>query len=55
VVGQGATPASCLMDGMFGAAANAALAHGDDYRLVIICRRRSPASTLAPSPPTAAK
>jgi hypothetical protein len=47
VVGQGVTPNGCLMDGLAGAAANAALAHGDDYRLVIVCRRKALGSALA--------
>jgi hypothetical protein len=47
VVGEGATPSGCLMDGLTGAAANAALAHGDDYRLVIVCRRKASGSTVA--------
>ena len=41
VVGQGPTPIGCLIDGAAGAAANAALAHGRDYRLVIACRRKA--------------
>ncbi|HLW90543.1 MAG TPA: hypothetical protein VKS78_04485, partial [Roseiarcus sp.] len=41
VVGQGVTPAGCLIDGEAGAAANGALAHGADYRIVIACRRRA--------------
>ena len=40
VVGQGATPGGCLIDGASGAAANAALRHGDGYRIVIACRRK---------------
>jgi len=41
IVGQGSTPIGCLIDGQAGAAANAALAHGADERVVIVCRRRS--------------
>jgi len=41
VVGQGTTPWGCLFDGAAGAAANAALGHGPDYRLVIACRRKA--------------
>jgi hypothetical protein len=40
VVGEGATPIGCLIDGEAGAAGNIALAHGDDYRIVIACRRQ---------------
>jgi hypothetical protein len=40
IVGQGATPIGCLIDGEAGAAGNIALAHGEDYRVVIACRRR---------------
>ena len=39
IVGQGATPMGCLLDGQAGAAANIALAPGDDFKLVIACRR----------------
>jgi len=39
IVGQGLTPAACLMDGAAGAAANAALAPGSEFRLEIACRR----------------
>ena len=42
VVGQGPTPTGCLIDGAAGAAANSALAHDSDYRLVIACRRKAP-------------
>lgn len=48
VVGQGLTPNGCLMDGMAGAAANEALAHTGDYRLVIACRRKT-AAVSAPA------
>ena len=41
IVGQGATPIGCLIDGQAGAAANAALAHGTHERVVIACQRRS--------------
>jgi hypothetical protein len=41
VVGQGATPAGCLLNGAAGAAANSALAPGRDFRVVIACRRKS--------------
>jgi hypothetical protein len=48
VVGGGATPSGCLMDGAAGAAANVALAPDEGYRLVIACRRSdSVAATLA--------
>ena len=49
VVGQGSTPIGCLMDGQAGAAANAALAHGDNYRLVIVCQRRPIEAITAPN------
>lgn len=40
IVGQGATPVGCLMDGAEGAAANEALTHGEGERVVIACRRK---------------
>ena len=39
IVGRGATPNGCFMDGMMGAAANVALEPDADHRLVILCRR----------------
>jgi hypothetical protein len=39
VVGEGANPTGCLMDGTAGAAVNAELAPGEGYRLVIVCKR----------------
>jgi hypothetical protein len=39
IVGEGATPNGCLIDGAAGAAANPELAPSDSYRLVIACRR----------------
>ena len=40
IVGEGATPIGCLIDGEAGASANSALTLGEDYRIVIVCRRR---------------
>ena len=40
IVGQGATPIGCLMDGQAGAAANEALRPGQGERVVIVCRRK---------------
>jgi len=40
IVGQGAMPIGCLMDGQAGAAGNEALAHGTHERVVIRCRRK---------------
>jgi hypothetical protein len=48
IVGEGATPSGCLMDGAAGAAANVELAPGDGYRLIIACRRSN--STTAKTP-----
>jgi hypothetical protein len=51
VVGRGVTPSGCLMVGYAGAAANAALAPGDGYRLVVTCRRQRALAGLATSAP----
>ena len=42
VVGRGATPTACLMDGQMGAAANIALEPDATHRLLIVCRRSEP-------------
>jgi hypothetical protein len=46
IVGEGATPNGCLIDGAAGAAANAELAPSDNYRLVIACRRPGSAAAI---------
>ena len=44
VVGEGATPSGCLIDGAAGVVANDALRHGGDLRIVIACRRKMAAN-----------
>lgn len=40
VVGQGATPVGCLIDGMAGVAANQAFALDEKFRVEVACRRK---------------
>ena len=40
IVGQGATPVGCLIDGWQGVAANRALDHGPAETIIMACRRK---------------